>query len=135
MLIKRFALVIALVLMTVLCLVFMNRNYDPLARYSYFISDETRQIILDNLDDRELKYIVDYAIAPEEYMSYIHSYNFNAYHIAQYNKASEKLIRLYPNQVVTVVELAIKKNIDPDAGLDKYMYLDYDTIVRDLNKK
>lgn len=110
----------------------MNRNYDPLARYSYYLTDEERNTILTKLDEREIKYIVDYYIAPEEYMEFVGNNSFNAYHIALYNQAKNSLYLINSHQVVTIVELIKKKNLDFDECLNKYAYWVYEDILSDL---
>ena len=129
---KRFLLIFIIVLITLACYLFMNRNYDPLARYNYPLTDEERELILTRLDERELKYIVDYYIAPAEYMEFIGNNSFNAYNIALYNHAKNNLYSINSYQVVTVVELIEKKNLDLDECLNKYAYWSYEDILSDL---
>ncbi|MBR0461356.1 MAG: hypothetical protein IJJ00_01410 [Erysipelotrichaceae bacterium] len=78
MLKKHVLLIFVILVITGICYVFMNRNYDPLSRYSYYLSEDTRYQILNRLDEREVKYIVDYAIAPNEFTDYLEISSFNA---------------------------------------------------------
>ena len=130
--VKRTLLVLAIVVITMVCYLFMNRNYDPLARYNYYLSDDQRELILTKLDEREIKYIVDYYIAPEEYLEFIGNNSFNAYNIAFYNHAKNNLYDVNSYQVVTIVELIKKKNLDMDECLYKYAYWNYEDILADL---
>lgn len=135
MLKKHVLLIFVILVITGICYVFMNRNYDPLSRYSYYLSEDTRYQILNRLDEREVKYIVDYAIAPNEFTDYLENSSFNAYHIAQYNTARKSLLMLKPTEIVNVVELIYKRDLDLDECIEKYQYLDYYTIMNDLVKK
>ena len=112
----------------------MNRNYDPLSRYAYD-NEKIHNKIIKYMDEREIKYIIDYSIAPGDFMDYIENYNFNAYNISYYNKARTYLYALNPSQIVNVVEAMLKKDIDFDAALNEYMYLDYDNIIYRIYKK
>ena len=132
MVFKRTLLVVTIILITLACYVFMNRNYDPLARYGYYLTEEERNLILTKLDEREIKYIVDYYIAPGEYMEYIEDGSFNAYHIAYYNQVKNGLYFVNSHQVITITELIKKKNLDIDECIDKYAYWNYDDILQDL---
>lgn len=110
----------------------MNRNYDPLARYSYPLTEEERNLILTTLDEREIKYIVDYYIAPIEYIEYVGNNSFSAYNIVDYNHAKNNLYKVNSYQVVTIVELIKKKNLDLDECLNKYAFMEYEDILYDL---
>ena len=109
----------------------MNRNYDPLARYQYD-DEEAKELILKYMDEREIKYIIDYSIAPDEFIPYIKFSKFNAYNISYYNKASNNLYYLDDEQVVEVVEKILEKNMDFDKAMKEYMYLSYDVILSKL---
>ena len=111
----------------------MNRNYDPLSRYPY-TDGIVRDKIIRHMDEREIKYIIDYSISPDEFMEFIDNYSFNAYNISYYNTAKRYLYNLNSSQVVTVVEKMLKKNLNFEETLNYYMYLSYDEIMEKLNK-
>ena len=129
--IKRILLVVAVIALTMGSYVFMNRNYDPLARYPYK-NKKARTAILNKLDEREIKYIIDYSIAPEEFMDYIDNPAFNAYNIALYNKARNYLYNLNSYQIVTIVEGIKDRGLDFDTCMNSYMYLTYDDMKLNL---
>ena len=129
MLKKRVLFIFSLVLITVACYIFMNRNYDPLARYAYDIDQEEKQEIIKYLDQREIKYIVDYAIAPKEFTPYMHSYYFNVFNIDKYGKARNYLYFLNNNEIVNVVELIERKGLNLDDCLNNFMYKGYEEII------
>ena len=110
----------------------MNRNYDPLARYPYD-NDYAKNLILEYMDEREIKYIIDYSIAPDEFLPYIYASDFKAYNVAYYNKASEYLYFLNNNETVEVVEKILEKNLDFDLTIKEYMFLSYEEIMQKLS--
>ena len=87
----------------------MNRNYDSLSRYPYGTSEE-RALIKKYLDEREIKYIIDYSIDPYLFMDYIYYPGFIAYHIEDYNLAADSLYYLNNYEIVDVVEKLYEKN-------------------------
>ena len=129
---KRILLIVSLIILTVISYAFMNRNYDPLARYPYD-DNKAKELILKYMDEREIKYIIDYSIAPDEFVPYIKSSKFRAYDISYYKKASNYLYNLDDEQIVEVVEKILDNNLDFDKILKEYMYLSYDEILSKLN--
>lgn len=134
MLVKRMILVISIILITVAGYIFMNRNYDPLSRYPYDITESERSAIIEYMDEREIKYIIDYSIAPEEFMPYIESSKFKAYDCALYKRASMYFYYLNNNQIVEVVEKIIDKDLDIETSFNEFMYLNYEEITQRLNR-
>lgn len=133
MLIKRLILIVSIILLTATCYIYMNRNYDSLSRYPYG-TEKQRALIKQYLDEREIKYIIDYSIDPDLFMDYMIYPNFIAYHIEDYNKAAKYFSYLNKYEIVDVVEKMYAKNIDVDSVLQKYTYFHYDEILKDLNK-
>lgn len=133
MLKKRILLVASIIILTIACYIYMNRNYDSLSRYPYGTSEE-RALIKKYLDEREIKYIIDYSIDPYLFMDYIYYPGFIAYHVEDYNLAADSLYYLNNYEIVDVVEKLYEKNIDFDSVIKKYMYFHYEDILRDLNK-
>lgn len=133
MLIKRIILIASIILLTAGCYIYMNRNYDSLSRYPYGTSEE-RELIKKYLDEREIKYIIDYSIDPYLFMDYMVYPGFIAYHIEDYNIAASNFYYLNKYEIVDVVEKLYEKNIDLDSVLKKYMYFHYEDILRDLKK-
>lgn len=111
----------------------MNRNYDPLARYPY-ANEEARSLILKYMDEREIKYIIDYSISPDEFIKYVDSTDFSAYHIDSYNYAYKKLTSLTPGQIVVVVEKLIKKDCDLDYALNILQYKEFDDMLVNIDR-
>lgn len=135
MLKKRIIFIVLVIIITVSCYIFMNRNFDPLARYSYEIDEMTREKILSKMDEREIKYIVDYEIDYNDFIGYIDAYRFNVYHTEHYNKAKYYLYRLNNMEIVDVVEKILDKNLDFESCLSKFSNYDYSTIVNYELKK
>lgn len=129
---KRILLIVSIVVLTAISYIFMNRNYDPLARYPYD-NDYAKSLILEYMDEREIKYIIDYSIAPDEFLPYIYASDFKAYNVVYYNKASEYLYFLNNNETVEVVEKILEKNLDFDLTIKEYMFLSYEEIMQKLS--
>lgn len=132
---KRLFLVVMVFVVTIICLTIMNRNYDPLARYHYEISDETRELLLTKLDERELKYIVDYEIEPSYYLPYINNGLFNAYHVEDYKIANDFFVHLNDNEVVYIVESIYKAGLDLKQMANDYANYKYEEILFLINNK
>lgn len=128
---KRIILIIAVIILTSACYIFMNRNYDSLSRYPYG-SETERERIKKYLDEREIKYIIDYSIDPYLFMNYMIYPDFIAYHIEDYNTLAHSLYYLTDYEVVEVVERLYEKNIPVDTAINKYMYFHYEAILKDL---
>ncbi|MDO4500152.1 MAG: hypothetical protein Q4B60_02645 [Erysipelotrichaceae bacterium] len=131
---KRALLICGLLVLTVGCYVFMNRNYDPLARYPYG-DQKTREKMIEVLDEREIKYIIDYSIEPSEFAQFLDGYRFNAYRINEYQKAKIYLYSLTNSQVVNIVNVILDDHDDLENYLNEFMFLSYDEIMYRLNTK
>lgn len=131
--VKRGLLLTSVLVITIVCYLIMNRNYDPLSRYPYDIDNNTRETILNNLNELEIKYIIDYSIEPSDFMFYINEPNFNVYFVSEYNEADKRLYFLTASQVVKVVNKIQSKNLDFEECMSKYEYIFYDSIMEDLD--
>ena len=95
--------VICIVAFSVLCLQYMNKNYDPLARYPY--RDETsRALIRKYLTQEEIEYIIEYSIPPNMFIAYIQEEGFSIYHAAEYKQLSISEWDESPANIVKMVE-------------------------------
>lgn len=127
--IKRAILICCLIILTAGCYVFMNRNYDPLARYQYDLDDKTKALVLEKLNDREIKYIIDYAIDINSFYYYLDNGNFNIYHLKEYEFAKPYLYKLNDHQIVNVVENLLKKDVDFEYYINRFLGMTYDEIL------
>ena len=107
--IKRLCLLLGVVLLFCVCFFYMNQHFDRLSRYPYE-NQESRAKIDRHLNDEEIEYIIEYSIAPVEFIEYIESPIFNIYHIATYNRFSDLFYYLSPNEVVDFCEEIIRLN-------------------------
>ncbi len=89
MTVKRFIFIMIIMAIAMGSYLFMNKDYDPLARYQYQLSSDQHALIVDNLSLKEIEYLIEYAIAPEQYIDYVGLPGFNLYLIDQYNKMHE----------------------------------------------
>ena len=82
---KRFLFIIVILAISLGCYMYMNTEYDPLARYPYSLTIEQHDLITNKLDQKEIEYLIEYAIAPEDYIDYLVYPEFNIYLINDYN--------------------------------------------------
>lgn len=130
--IKRGLLIVSIIVLTVVCYLIMNRNYDPLSRYPYTLTDEQKETILDNMNELEIKYIIDYSISPGYFMDFVNNYYFNAYYSDLYYKAKNKLILCNNDEVVTIVNRIESKGLDFDTCMEEFQYMFYNSIMERL---
>ena len=82
---KRLLFVILTCMVAVVCLIHMNRSYDPLSRYPYELSESQHSAVLNALSSDEIEYIIEYAISPDEYLRYLNCRYFNIYRVQEYS--------------------------------------------------
>lgn len=100
---KRIIFVSTILLISILCLSFMNTNYDKLSRYPYE-GEESRELIKEHLNDDEIEYIIEYKIAPATFIAYIQEDGFNIYHASEYRTLHNFLWKETPKTIVSMVE-------------------------------
>ncbi len=86
MTIKRLMFITGLIIIAAGCYIMMNRKFDPLARYQYYIDAKEHTLITSKLKQKEIEYLIEYAIAPYEFIDYIEYSGFNIYAIDEYNR-------------------------------------------------
>ena len=105
---KRLAFTIILLGITIGCIGFMNLHFDRLSRYPY--QDEADRALIDQyLSDSEIEYIIEYSIAPAQFVQYLGCNGFNIYHIAEYNQLNSYLGYGTSCEMVSRVELTRDK--------------------------
>lgn len=121
--IKRIILVISIILLFSVCLGYMNHNFDRLSRYPYE-NKEARALIDRYLNDDEIEYIIEYSIAPYEFIDYIKEPKFNIYHTYYYREVKGVAWYLKDNEIVDFCEDIIKLDAQEEALslLDEYYY-------------
>lgn len=100
---KRIIFIICIVALFIICYCTINVKYDRLARYSFGTTSQ-RKKIEEKLTDKEIEYIVEYAIEPDYFIHYLDCYRFNIYHIDSYNHFRELFPSFGVNDSVTIVE-------------------------------
>ena len=131
---KRLVFVLIVTVISLICLLYMNSYYDPLSRYPYDITETQKKNIVNRLNENDIEYIIEYAIAPEEFYRYLLCNNFSIYRINEYNR----LLGNYPtldNQTIVnyyyFMEMKYGDDIDEQLRDHYYVhdvvnyYLDY----------
>ena len=129
---KRFLFVSGVVLLAALCIGIMNLQYDRLSRYPYQ-DKQARAIIDEHLTDDEISYIIEYSIAPSEFLDYIDAPGFSIYHVAFYKQVRNSIWYLNNENIVYIVELAREK-MTMDQLIDTLLNYDFDSVVRYLSE-
>ncbi len=120
--IKRALLVVIILIVFGFSYWHMNTNFDVLSRYPYE-NENSRELIRRYLNDDEIRYIIEYDIAPAYFIDYITYKDFNIYHVSEYDKLKAVAWYLSDEEVVSFAEKLIA--IDRfDEGLE--LVLNYD---------
>ncbi len=114
---KRVLLLASIIFIFILCFSYMNIGFDRLSRYPYE-NENDRRLIDMYLDDSEIEYIIEYSIAPIQFISYIEYDAFNIYHIDYYNDISSRYWYLSNEQVVNFTEELLQYENGIDTALD-----------------
>lgn len=102
--IARIVLIIFILLISSFSLLIMNSKFDRLSRYPYEIKQSTHDKINYYLNDDEINYIIEWSIAPSEFVSYLENEYFNIFHLEKYKLFSEKLKYLSYDEVIKFYE-------------------------------
>lgn len=100
---KRILVITCIFIIFIICYLIINTKYDRLARYP-FGTDSERAKIESKLTDKEIEYIVEYALEPDYFMPYFDCYRFNIYHVDSYNHFRSLFSSIGINDSVTIVE-------------------------------
>ena len=122
---KRFMFVGIVILIAVSCLAVMNYNYDRLSRYPYQ-DEKAREIINEYFSDRDIAYLIEYSIAPSEFIEYVPYPGFSVYHSEDYNRLKEAIWYLDAQSIVEFVELT-RESIELEDLIQ--LLLDYDGVT------
>ena len=129
---KRFLFVSSVVLLAALCIGIMNLQYDRLSRYPYQ-DPQARALIDEYLSDEEISYIIEYSIAPSEFVQYLGIPGFSIYHAAFYHQVSDSIWYLNNENIVYIVELAREK-MSMEQLTHYLLNYDFDSVVRYLKE-
>lgn len=124
---KRTIFVSVILLISVLCLSFMNVNYDKLSRYPYK-NEESNRLIRQYLTDDEIEYIIEYSIAPTTFIAYIKEPDFNMFHAAEYRDLNKLLWDETPANIVKMVEQT-RQSMDVVTLANYLVHYSYDEIL------
>lgn len=125
--VKRTLFVSMILLISVLCLSFMNVNYDKLSRYPYK-NEESNRLIREYLTDDEIEYIIEYSIAPTTFIAYIQERDFNIYHAAEYRDLNKLLWDETPSNIVKMVEQT-RQSMDVMTLANYLVHYSYDEVL------
>ncbi len=117
MLKKRIIFITAVLLIAIGSFFWLNRKYDKLGRYPYPLSKEEHDRIISILDDQRIEYLIEYAIAPENFMDYLNCRNFNVYFLDSYKKIRDNVPGIDSQSVVSFVHVLtshFEKKVDAD---------------------
>lgn len=104
--VRRIFFVCGIMVIAALCIGKMNLSFNRLSRYPYtpYMTEEDQQLVRDKLSDKDIEYLIEVGISPNEYMQYIQEERFSIYHIAEYNELYQYHSYLNATQIVSLVE-------------------------------
>lgn len=73
---KRIVFILLLAILSIVCILKMNEQYDELARYPHVLSESQRKIVLEHLTMDEINYLVSQKIEPDQFLPYIQDEQF-----------------------------------------------------------
>lgn len=120
---KRIALILVIALFAIGCFLNINSKYDVLARYPYteYMSEKDSNLIRNHLNKDEIEYIIEYAIAPADFIRYIEAEGFNIYDISQYNAIGMEFEYIDPFHCVKLIQLLKNHEMSIDNCIS-YLY-------------
>lgn len=119
---NRMMLIAGLLLISVICIGYMNLNYDILARNTY-VTKENHDLLIDKLNDEEIRYIVENNIDVGEFTPFLEMNNFEFENYRLYIKANN-VRSATPYTVVSFVN-AVVNQMDEETLLNALKYYDY----------
>lgn len=100
----RKLMIILVFVFSLLVLLFLNKQYDSLARYPYQLDPKTKQLIKKHLSESEIEYIIEYAIEPSSFIDFMTDRNFSIYHLSRYQKLAENYFYEAKKDIVKMSE-------------------------------
>lgn len=126
--IKRFFLVLLIVIIFITCMSIMNKRFDRLSRYPYEDA-YARERINSIMTDEEIEFLIEYSIDPAYFIEYIECKDFNVFHVDSYNIAKEYCWYLSNENIVELVELIYKyKSEEVNEVLGLLQYYNFEEI-------
>ena len=74
--IKRALFIVSLIVLFIICFSKMNESYDDLGRYPYSLTEEQRDIVLEQLNTEDINFLVEQKIKPEQFLPYLEVEDF-----------------------------------------------------------
>ena len=133
---QRIFFVLGIMVISLLCILKMNMSFNRLSRYQYtqYMTKEEQTLVSEHLTYQEIEYLIEFAIAPKEYLDYIKEKRFSIYHIEEYNALKTNHPYLTASQIVAITEeaaLADEENSEYTVELISELLnnYDYDTVL------
>ena len=128
---KRFFVIIMVVLLFGVSFYRMNKHFDRLTRYPY--NDPTARRLIDKyLSDDDIEYIIEYSIAPDNFLDYIEAKNFSIYHVPFYQELHSFRWYLSNTEVVDTIETLYKYTDDIEGAIEELRYHTLDEVIEKL---
>ncbi len=131
---KRILLVVMVMLLFGVCFYRMNKHFDRLTRYPY--NDPTARRLIDKyLSDDDIEYIIEYSIAPENFLDYITVKNFSIYHVPFYQELKSFRWYLSESEVVDTVEQLYQYTDDIEGAIQQLRYHTLEEVIEMYGEK
>ncbi len=131
---KRILLIIVVMLLFGVCFYRMNKHFDRLTRYPY--NDPTARRLIDKyLSDDDIEYIIEYSIAPENFLDYIEAKNFSIYHVPFYQELKSFRWYLPESEIVDTVEQLYQYTDEIEGAIEELRYHTLDEVIEKYESK
>ena len=118
MIYKRGLLYIAILLIFGASFYRMNLHFNRLSRYPYD-DEEAKRLIDKYMNDQDIEYIIEYSIAPDNFIDFIQSKYFSVYRYPAYQKLQEIRWDLPPEEIVFEVEYLFNHVDNLDEAIER----------------
>ncbi|MBR3694163.1 MAG: D-alanyl-D-alanine carboxypeptidase family protein [Erysipelotrichales bacterium] len=126
---NRLLLLAGLLIISIASFVYMNMNYDILARNTY-VTSANRSLLLEKLNDDEILYIVENNVDVNKFYEFLQDDLFVFDHYELYGQAK----KVRPSDTHTIVTFvnAVESTLDFESILEALKYYDYPVLRKML---
>ncbi len=133
MLVKRVIFVCFLVLVSIGSIAYMNSKYDKLARYPYELTEQQRTLILENMSEDQIEYIIEYAIYHSVFIDDLQLDGYNVFLNEYYRQLEYHSYTGNRQLIIDVGNIAYEKNMSVEQITGLLYHYRYDQVLSYLS--